>query len=629
MNRYRFPIWFRIYPDENIVSWLEALFSVNGMSKKAFSVTLEGSTELLELENICRKYEGDKFPTLEEIMSRHSEFCTMMPFRNESMNVLVAEQVIRQAEDFHMIPGNKKNHCKVLRCCPECLAEDMANGRRPYIRAWHSLHGVTACAKHGCRLQIYSIYDSDKPVVPADEESLRYAKFLYQVYLHQPKVTLDDIKDLLAGTKTGRLILDRLTINCIIKAFCEKYEPDEFIEQIKGREKEGCQIASNTCPHCGTIYHSFGLARSYGYECPICERKYDGLELLQKRIDLSWNEEYEVTGYEDEAHVRIRHRPCGREYILPLNARGLTKRQLCDKCNYKYRDRIGRKATMNSGETCRIIAYRSSMDLDVEFEDGAIAKHTTYTNFKLGMIGRPDDTPEEQAKRRLGEKRTMNCGLEAEIIRYGAYADIDVRFEDGYIARHAAYKEFLNGSIRPPIDRVGETGIMNNGLKATIIAYRKHIDMDVLFEDGSVAEHIDYSNFDWIAISIMPYNGNFVYWAEICICVFFTNQCARSCCIKFYAAKIITDIRWDNFFSGTIFERSGCEQSKRRIDCINLSLILWIFSKVFTEEISMFFEIYLSFFRVFKNYLKRVLIFKISRYESNTCCFCFKACNID
>lgn len=51
------------------------------------------------------------------------------------------------------------------------------------------------------------------------------------------------------------------------------------------------------------------------------------------------------------------------KYILPLNARGLTKRQLCDKCNYKYRDRIGRKATMNSGETCRIIAYRSSMDL--------------------------------------------------------------------------------------------------------------------------------------------------------------------------------------------------------------------------------------------------------------------------
>ena len=380
-------------------------------------------------------------------------------------------------------------------CCPECLAEDMANGRRPYIRAWHSLHGVTACAKHGCRLQIYSIYDSDKPIVPADEESLRYAKFLYQVYLHQPKVTLDDIKDLLAGTKTGRLMLDRLTINRIIEAFCEKYDGAEFLEPVEEREREECQIVSRICPDCGMLYHSFGLARDFGYECPICERKCDGLELLQKRIDLSWNEEYEVIGYEDEAHVRIRHRPCGKEYVLPLNVRGLTKRQLCDKCDYKYRDRIGRKATMNSGKTCRIIAYRSSMDLDVEFEDGAVAKHTSYTKFKLGMIGHPYDTPKEQAKRRLGEKRTMNCGLEAEIIRYGAYADIDVRFEDGYIARHAAYKEFLNGSIRPPIDRVGETNIMNNGLKATIIAYRKHIDMDVRFEDGSVTEHIEYRNF--------------------------------------------------------------------------------------------------------------------------------------
>lgn len=181
--------------------------------------------------------------------------------------------------------------------------------------------------------------------------------------------------------------------------------------------------------------------------------------------------------------------------MLPLNVRGLTKRQLCDKCDYKYRDRIGRKATMNSGKTCRIIAYRSSMDLDVEFEDGAVAKHTSYTKFKSGMIGHPYDTPKEQAKRRLGKKRTMNCGLEAKIIRYGAYADIDVKFEDGYVARHAAYKEFIKGSIRPPIDRVGETNIMNNELKATIIAYRKHIDIDVRFEDGSVAEHIEYKNF--------------------------------------------------------------------------------------------------------------------------------------
>lgn len=35
---------------------------------------------------------------------------------------------------------------------------------------------------------------------------------------------------------------------------------------------------------------------------------------------------------------------------------------------------------------------------------------------------------------RLGETRMMNCGMEATIIRYGTCADIDVRFEDETVA---------------------------------------------------------------------------------------------------------------------------------------------------------------------------------------------------
>lgn len=43
---------------------------------------------------------------------------------------------------------------------------------------------------------------------------------------------------------------------------------------------------------------------------------------------------------------------------------------------------------------------------------------------------------------RLGETRMMNCGMKAAIIRYGKYTDIDVRFEDGAIAKCRGYKEF-------------------------------------------------------------------------------------------------------------------------------------------------------------------------------------------
>ena len=41
----------------------------------------------------------------------------------------------------------------------------------------------------------------------------------------------------------------------------------------------------------------------------------------------------------------------------------------------------------------------------------------------------------------------MNCGMEATIIQYAKYADIDVRFEDGAIVEHKVYSAFKKGGI--------------------------------------------------------------------------------------------------------------------------------------------------------------------------------------
>ena len=98
---------------------------------------------------------------------------------------------------------------------------------------------------------------------------------------------------------------------------------------------------------------------------------------------------------------------------------------------------------------------------------------------------------------RLGETRTMNCGMEATIIRYGNATDIDVRFEDGAVTKHKAYKEFGNGKIANPNvkDRLGEARMMNCGMEATIIRYGTCADIDVRFEDGTVAVHKAYDAF--------------------------------------------------------------------------------------------------------------------------------------
>ena len=43
---------------------------------------------------------------------------------------------------------------------------------------------------------------------------------------------------------------------------------------------------------------------------------------------------------------------------------------------------------------------------------------------------------------RLGETHMMNCGMEAAIVRYNGVHDIDVRFEDGTVAKRKAYSAF-------------------------------------------------------------------------------------------------------------------------------------------------------------------------------------------
>ena len=157
--------------------------------------------------------------------------------------------------------------------------------------------------------------------------------------------------------------------------------------------------------------------------------------------------------------------------------------------------RLGETRMMNCGMKATIIRYGACMDIDVRFEDGGVGEHKRYGEFKKGRIANTNIKAS-----RLGETRMMKCGMEAAIIRYGKYTDIDVRFEDGAVAVHKTYKTFKNGNIANPNfkisaeDRLGETRMMKCGMEATIIRYRNNVDIDVRFEDGKVVEHREYGN---------------------------------------------------------------------------------------------------------------------------------------
>ena len=163
--------------------------------------------------------------------------------------------------------------------------------------------------------------------------------------------------------------------------------------------------------------------------------------------------------------------------------------------------RVNETRIMNNGQKATIINYRSANDIDVRFEDGAVVKNRIYEDFVKGQI-KNFKRPANYKAKREGLQNISNQGFLMTIIAYRGSKDIDVRFEDGAIVTNRRYADFQSGEIGHPIRDymikkgcVGKEQIMNNGQKATIIAYRKAVDIDIQFEDGTVVEHKQYASF--------------------------------------------------------------------------------------------------------------------------------------
>ena len=104
----------------------------------------------------------------------------------------------------------------------------------------------------------------------------------------------------------------------------------------------------------------------------------------------------------------------------------------------------------------------------------------------------------------IGETRIMNNGLKATIIAKRSYRDIDVQFEDGTIVKNRTYINFKNGRISNSVKRtkipigqyVGRTKVMNNGLKAMVIEEESGKNLTIQFEDGTIVYNKTRTNFD-------------------------------------------------------------------------------------------------------------------------------------
>lgn len=171
---------------------------------------------------------------------------------------------------------------------------------------------------------------------------------------------------------------------------------------------------------------------------------------------------------------------------------------------------VGEKRLMKNGLYAVCIAYRQCHDIDVQFEDGTIVEHKTKQNFLHGSIRHPSLS--RTYSRILnssckGLTIKQNCGMNATCIEYRNARDIDVQFEDGTILQHRLKESFFKRNILNPHLKIrresamekasclGQEILMNNGMKAVCIAYRRFADIDVQFEDGTIVQHRKKSDF--------------------------------------------------------------------------------------------------------------------------------------
>lgn len=134
------------------------------------------------------------------------------------------------------------------------------------------------------------------------------------------------------------------------------------------------------------------------------------------------------------------------------------------RLNENKKKKLGEKRMMNNGMNAVIISYRGTNDIDIQFENGDIRKGVSYDNFKKGGIS--NLTLDNIISNKIKETKYNNQGLKMWIIEYRGYNDIDIEFEDGFKVYNRTYNDFKNGTVKskyfPELYGIGYMGDENS-----------------------------------------------------------------------------------------------------------------------------------------------------------------------
>ena len=158
-------------------------------------------------------------------------------------------------------------------------------------------------------------------------------------------------------------------------------------------------------------------------------------------------QEMKIIEYFDSKNITVQVE--GKIYTKKKYARDFLKGTIGTKVKFKN-FRVGEVVYNSRGQKLELIAYRGVHDVDIKVDDSIILEHKDYKDLKDGLIRRTDFDHLEEMNSRLGEERLNHFGQKMKIIAYRTSKDIDVQFEDGTIVKNKSYKNFKLGNIANP-----------------------------------------------------------------------------------------------------------------------------------------------------------------------------------
>ena len=119
------------------------------------------------------------------------------------------------------------------------------------------------------------------------------------------------------------------------------------------------------------------------------------------------------------------------------------------KINAHAERRVGQQVVNKWGDIMTLIAYRSAIDVDVQFEDGTVVK-TSYNSFIKGLKTKKSVPKDSWDK--TGESKFSSSGIFMTIKQYNSAKSVLVEFEDGAQVI-CSYGQYTSGYVLHPYFR--------------------------------------------------------------------------------------------------------------------------------------------------------------------------------